>query len=1124
MPTSTGREHAVELVLCPPWLTECPPLSLAYLSAFLRAHGVDTRIRDLNAELRRRIEPEFRHFWEVTTANFWHRPSILSGVFSPAVTTFLDGYARELAESPAPVLGFSCQGANVMFTLELISLLRRRGCRKLFVVGGASVRLDRPGDPASVGLTGFRPAEFDDRACLRELREHLDRIDVLVEGEGEQTLLDVASAWFDGRLLTGIPGAVAWRHGGREAAFTAREAEKNLDLIPSPSFDEFDLSIYDKPFLPFLTSRGCIRKCSMCYERLLWPGFRHRSAGHIVAEMRTHFERHGISMFSCNDLLLNGNLPHLGRVCDAIAEAGLPVRWWGNAVVHRLMDRPLFARMRRGGIHALVYGIESGSQRVLNRMRKGFRIEDADLVLRMGSEAGLMNVINLIVGFPGETAEDHALTLDFVRRNHEHIAEVAVLAMCKIYPGSPLAEQAEYYGVEPQSLLQLDPYDANTTWRDTRGLDDEVRKARFIELYRLIRSLDVPVFGVEDEEAELSGAELTAVLEKLREPTAWAREEAAHRIRFCRKPEIVPDLVRSLADSSSVVTGLCLRTLGEIEPARAWDEAARLIGRRSPYVDHAAMICLAARDCPESYEFFEAQLASDTYERAEVQLRRALAPFRQTYRVFEEFAAAAERASSGTPGVTGTAGKPSARAALTHRSVWLRRRTLRFLMSQPALARSLREELLALDLTRDDDPQVRGLALELWATALRPVPVRLVEEAWLAADPEARSMAARMAGLLHFEPDGADHPARDTAAVMAEAGSPLLEAAAADWRRACLGDWEAWLREPHRDGEPEGYRAWLLARAVVVSPEPGWFRSFVQWALVQGDGPVREWLLAELLRAGRLDLGETVLGCLAHPTSAVRRLACQYLGAAASRLAENPLVERLSDPELPIVFRAAEALGRMRSPQTVRHLGAWLSDPAFGALPPYLREALAPCREARNRVLLPESADALAPELLEEFASLDPLGRVCLLESIRQTQAPMRFRALLERALSDPDECVWLHALEMVARSEDGAFAPKILPALMDSRASIRGLVCRYLALTRCQLAKTAFRKLMQDDPEPMVREWAARGLGRLRDPATLASLMPLVQSGVFETLEPEMQRDLSYFRKLALTAAERRP
>jgi HEAT repeat protein len=382
-----------------------------------------------------------------------------------------------------------------------------------------------------------------------------------------------------------------------------------------------------------------------------------------------------------------------------------------------------------------------------------------------------------------------------------------------------------------------------------------------------------------------------------------------------------------------------------------------------------------------------------------------------------------------------------------------------------------------------------------------------------------------MAGLLHFERSGLEAgPEPDAAAVLAGAGSPLVEAAAADWHRACLGDWEAWLREPRREGEPEGYRAWALARAVVVSPEPGWFRSFVQWALVQGDGAVREWMLGELLRTGRLDLGETVLGCLSHPAAGVRRLACRYLGAAGSRLAENALVERLSDEDLPTVFLAAEALGRIRSPQTVRHLGAWLSDPAFGALPPHVREALAPCREARNRVLLPEAADALAPELLGEFSALDPLGRVCLLESLRQTGAPLQFRTLLEKALSDPDECVWLHALEMVAHSEDGTYAAKILPALMDSRASIRGLVCRYLALTRCQQAKTAFRKLMQDDPEPMVREWAARGLGRLRDPGTLAALMPLVKPGVYETLDPEMQKDLSYFRKLALTAADRRP
>ncbi|MBI3890586.1 MAG: hypothetical protein HY303_03545, partial [Candidatus Wallbacteria bacterium] len=312
-------EPQVELVVCPPWRTECPHLALAYLSTYLRTHGVRTRVRDFNAELYSRIDPEYRRYWDLTTSDFWARPAILDGVFPPATTQYLSEFIDSLLNSPASAIGFSCQSANVNFTLGLVEQLRARGCDKLIVFGGPSVRLHAPPDPRTIGLTGFRPTGMNEMDSTAEIQHHLDRVDVFVEGEGEETLLDVVTAHLAGAPLTEIPGAIAWRSGGRELPYRARPQQPDLDRFPAPTFEEFDLSIYQKRILPFLTSRGCVRKCAMCYERILWPGFRHRGVGHIVAEMRAHLERFGIEQFSCNDLLLNGNLPHLGAVCDAVA-------------------------------------------------------------------------------------------------------------------------------------------------------------------------------------------------------------------------------------------------------------------------------------------------------------------------------------------------------------------------------------------------------------------------------------------------------------------------------------------------------------------------------------------------------------------------------------------------------------------------------------------------------------------------------------------------------------------------------------------------------------------------------------------------------------------------------------
>ncbi|MBI4868256.1 MAG: HEAT repeat domain-containing protein [Candidatus Wallbacteria bacterium] len=1100
-------EPQVELVVCPPWRTECPHLALACLSSYLRSHGVRTRVRDFNAELYRQIEPEQRRYWDLTTSDFWARPRILDGVFSPATTQALSEFVDSLVESPASILGFSCQSANVNFTLGILEELRARGCRKLIVFGGPSVRLQAPPDPRTLGLTGFRPTGMNEMDSADEIQRHLDRVDVFVEGEGEETLLEVVRAHLEGGELAKIPGAIAWTAGGRERPFVPRPQQGNLDLFPAPTFEEFDLSIYQKPILPFLTSRGCVRKCAMCYERILWPGFRHRSVEHIVAEMRAHQERYGINQFSCNDLLLNGNLPHLGAVCDAIAAAGLDVGWWGNAVVHRLMDRELFRRMKAGGIKALVYGIESGSQKVLRKMRKGYMVDDADHVLRLGGESDIYNVINLIVGFPGETEEDHELTMEFVRRNHAYVHEVGVLAMCIIYPHSPLAEQAEYYGVDPQSLLQLNPFTVNTTWEDTTGLDEVTRTRRFWELHRLIRGYGIPVVGVEDEE-ELTPARVEELCGRLADPTVWVREDAVSRLKRCSDPAAVPHLLRALEDESYFVAGQALLNLAKLAPERAWAEGTRLIRRRTPLVDRAALIAIAGLFQPESFDYMEAQLVTAAYERADPELKEALTPFREAYQTFEQFDQALQRGEV-----------PSAAAVLTHPQTWVRRRALHHLMAFPEAARALTPELSAAPLGDDPDEEVRYQALELMLTAWADAPEEMIARAGSDIVPRIRALAAQGANMWRLA-RAAGKPLLDGSMAAGQSPPPGLQRLWADWEQVDRRDWREWLGEAPDAAEAE-YRALVCARRAFEPHDPAWAVAFTEWALGCEAVSVRIFVLDMLRRTARPGHDEAALAHLAHGVPMLRRIACQYLGAGGDRRHEHELARALGDADMWVSESAAAALGWLRSPLVLRLLGTKFEPRVYARLSPWLQEGLAGCRETYDRMnaMTPAMRSGEVDLLSAAFEQADALGRACLMDAVARSRTASEVAGLTRLGLGDAEEEVRLAALDAVAASGDAAFSADVLALLDDPVPLVRGMATRFLATVRFRAGREHFLRKMED-PDPLVKEWAVRGLGRLRDPETLGILAELVSDSIYRTLRPDIREDLAFHRELAMRQA----
>ena len=198
--------------------------------------------------------------------------------------------------------------------------------------------------------------------------------------------------------------------------------DTDIDNYPLPIFQKKDInSALFKNILPILSSRGCVGKCNFCGIPASCKHYRQRSADSIIIEMKSYDKEFNIRTFKFNDYCLNNNQEFLPDFCKKINQTDLDVFWGGNIKVNRSLDRNLFMSMYKSGCRFLVFGIESGSQRVLDMMQKQIEIQIAERNIRDASASGIIVETYFIVGYPGETMKDFHDTIDFIVKNQDYI-------------------------------------------------------------------------------------------------------------------------------------------------------------------------------------------------------------------------------------------------------------------------------------------------------------------------------------------------------------------------------------------------------------------------------------------------------------------------------------------------------------------------------------------------------------------------------------------------------------------------------------------------------------------------------------------------------------------------------
>ena len=269
-------------------------------------------------------------------------------------------------------------------------------------------------------------------------------VDFVCRGDGEQLILDLLERLNDPSTVAGI----TWQEKNGELRHNPnRPLDRNLDQWPFPDRESLPLDFVEsmpldvpavlsrERFTTMQTSRGCPWPCVFCDIPIFNEGkWRSRSPGHVVEEFK-HLQKlgYGSVCFVDDHFLLQPK--RIEAICKGINEAGVTIQWGCEGRVDSTAQH-LFPVMARAHCRTLMFGIESGSQRMLDRLKKEQTLEQIENAVTNAKKAGIEIVHGFfVVGLPDETEEDLRQTFSFASR--VRVDSFGFNRLC-VYRGTPL--------------------------------------------------------------------------------------------------------------------------------------------------------------------------------------------------------------------------------------------------------------------------------------------------------------------------------------------------------------------------------------------------------------------------------------------------------------------------------------------------------------------------------------------------------------------------------------------------------------------------------------------------------------------------------------------------------------
>jgi anaerobic magnesium-protoporphyrin IX monomethyl ester cyclase len=388
------------LINCPIRLDarpNCIPYGLATIASMLREHGVEVEIYDVNA-----VRPERHEIIQYLKQGDWD------------------------------VIGLSGLITTYKFQEWLISELKTIHPEAVIVSGG-----------------GLATSNSD-------LLFKQTGVDITVVGEGEQTMLELCRAIELGGDLNDVAG-ICFRRNGHIVVNRARENIEDLDGISFPAWDLLPMEIYLRnPIwgdvannssgfrddvdvarsMNIISSRGCPFSCRYCYHLFGRCNCRFRSPQNVVEEIEILVDSYGVDFIGFVDDNMMASEKRLKAFCDLMGRKRFPVFWGCHGRVTSAKPE-ILERMAEAGCVWIGYGIESGSQKMLDAMNKKATVEQAREAIANTRKAGIYPNTTFIFGYPGESLGTIQETVNFKREMGLECGSFFATP----YPGTPLYDE-----------------------------------------------------------------------------------------------------------------------------------------------------------------------------------------------------------------------------------------------------------------------------------------------------------------------------------------------------------------------------------------------------------------------------------------------------------------------------------------------------------------------------------------------------------------------------------------------------------------------------------------------------------------------------------------------------------